>query len=303
MATTPDPGQPIAITGATGTLGRAFARICERRGLPYRLTRRQDMDVAEPDSVARLLDDLRPRAVINTAGYVRVDDAERDRDACFRENARGPAVLAEACARRGIGLVTFSSDLVFDGTKGAPYVEDDPPNPLNVYGESKAEAERRVLEVMPSALVVRTSAFFGPWDEHNFVTIALRMLSAGDEFVAASDGRISPSYVPDLVDATLDLLEAGAGGLRHVANDGSVSWAELATTAARLVGLDEARVRAVPTAELHLAARRPPDTTLASARGILLPSLSDALERYLRESDDRWHERAAGPAGAARPPG
>ena len=301
MASTPGSGQPIVVTGATGTLGRAFARICERRGLPHRLTWRQDMDLAEPDSVARLLDAVSPWAVINTAGFVRVDDAEREREACFRENARGPAHLAEACALRGVRLVTFSSDLVFDGTKGAPYVEDDAPNPLNVYGESKAEAERRVLELLPSALVVRASAFFGPWDAHNFVTIALRVLASGEPFVAASDGRVSPSYVPDLVDATLDLLEAGAGGLRHVANDGSVTWAELATTAARLVGLDEARVRAVPTAELGMPARRPPDTTLASARGILLPPLSDALERYLRESDDRWHERAA--SAAARPPG
>ena len=120
MASTPGLGQPIVITGATGTLGRAFARVCERRGIAYHLTRRLDMDVAEPGSVARLLDAVKPRAAINAAGYVRVDDAERERAACFRENADGPAVLAEACASRGIGLVTFSSDLVFDGTKGSP---------------------------------------------------------------------------------------------------------------------------------------------------------------------------------------
>ena len=302
MASTPSSIHPIVITGATGTLGRAFARTCERRGLSYSLTRRQDMDVAEPDSVTRLLDAITPWAVINTAGYVRVDDAERERDACFRENARGPAHLAEACARRGVRLATFSSDLVFDGTKGAPYVEDDPPNPLNVYGESKVEAERRVLEIMPSALVVRTSAFFGPWDAHNFVTVALRVLASGEPFVAASDGRVSPSYVPDLVDATLDLLIGGEGGLRHLANDGSVTWAELATMAAKLVGLDAERVEAVPTARLDLAARRPPDTTLGSARGKLLPPLPDSLERYIHESDDRWHERAEASAGTARPP-
>lgn len=303
MATTPEPEQLVAITGATGTLGRAFSRICDERGISYRLTRRQDMDIAEPDSVARYLDVVRPWAVVNTAGYVRVDDAEREREACFRENADGPAHLAAACAARGIRLVTFSSDLVFDGTRGSPYVEDDAPNPLNVYGESKAEAERRVLEALPTALVIRTSAFFGPWDEHNFVTVALRVLAAGDPFVAASDGTVSPSYVPDLVHGTLDLLNSGEGGLRHLANDGSVTWAELAATAARLVHLDPAGVQAQPTARLGLAARRPRDTTLASTRGTLLPSLADALERYLRESDDRWHERAAASGHAARPPG
>ncbi len=301
MTSTTGSGQPIVITGATGTLGRAFARICAERGIPYRLTRRQDMDFAEPDSITQLLDATRPRAVINTAGYVRVDDAERERAACFRENVRGPANLAVACASRGVQLVTFSSDLVFDGTKGAPYVEADVPSPLNVYGESKAEAERRVLEALPSALVIRTSAFFGPWDEHNFVTIALRVMADGRPFVAASDGRITPTYVPDLVNATLDLLIGGEGGLWHVANDGSVTWAELGMAAARLVGLDPDLVEAVPTARLNLPARRPPDTTLGTTRGKLLPPLADALERYLLQSDDRWHERAATTGAARRP--
>ena len=260
------------------------------------------MDVAEPGSVGRLLDMVKPWAVVNTAGFVRVDDAERERDACFRENTRGPAVLAEACAARGIQLATFSSDLVFDGIKGTPYVEQDAPNPLNVYGESKAEAERQVHERLPSALVVRTSAFFGPWDPHNFVTIALRVLASGEPFVAASDGRVSPTYVPDLVHATLDRLIDGEGGLWHLANDGAVTWAELAARAARLAQLDPALVQAIPTAQLHWAARRPPDTALATTRGKLLPPLADALERYLRESDDRWHERAAAPASTSRPP-
>ena len=125
----------------------------------------------------------------------------------------GPAALADACARRGVPLLTFSSDLVFGGDRDVPFVESDPLRPLNVYGRSKAEAEARVLEALPSALVVRTSAFFGPWDEHNFVTIALRELAAGRPFVAAEDAVISPTYVPDLVNASLDLLIDGERGL------------------------------------------------------------------------------------------
>src|SRR5205823_1854885 len=124
-------------------------------------------------------DSYRPWAVVNAAGYVRVDDAEREPEACFRANADGPAVLAAACASRGVQLLTFSSDLVFDGSKGAPYVESDPVSPLNVYGRSKADAEVRVLRELPAALVVRTSAFFGPWDEYNFVTMALRTMAEG----------------------------------------------------------------------------------------------------------------------------
>jgi len=125
----------------------------------------------------------------------------------------GPSVLAMVCRQRGIQLVTFSSDLVFDGATHRPYVESDPVAPLNIYGRTKAEAERRVLALAPGALVIRTSAFFGPSDRANFVTRLLETLSAGGTFRAASDAIVSPTYVPDLVDRALDLLIDGASGV------------------------------------------------------------------------------------------
>jgi dTDP-4-dehydrorhamnose reductase len=216
-----------------------------------------------------------------------VDDAEREPEKCMRENAEGAATLAEACARRGAALLTFSSDLVFDGTKGSPYVESDEVSPLNVYGRSKAEAERRVSELMPSALVVRTSAFFGPWDEYNFITLALAALGEGRGFVAADDLIVSPTYVPDLVNASLDLLIDGERGIWHLANEGATSWAELARLAARRAGLQANLVEARPTTSMKFAAPRPPYGVLASERGQLLPPLEDALARYLNERETR----------------
>ncbi|MCA1555279.1 MAG: SDR family oxidoreductase, partial [Acidobacteria bacterium] len=275
--------RPLIINGATGTLGQAFARLCERRGISYRLLTRAEMDIADARSVKSALAEFEPWAVVNTAGYVRVDMAEREHETCFRENATGAATLAELCARRGTALVTFSSDLVFDGAKTSPYVESDEVSPLNVYGRSKAEAERRVLELLPSALVVRTSAFFGPWDEHNFITVALRTLAEGRKFVAADDAIISPTYVPDLVGACLDLLIDGERGIWHLSNEGAINWAELARLAARRAGLDPNLIEARPTGLLQLAAPRPLYTALASERGQLLPSLEDALGRYLNE--------------------
>jgi len=280
--------RPLIINGATGTLGRAFARLCERRGISYRLLTRAEMDIADARSVESALAEFEPWAVVNTAGYVRVDDAEREAEKCMRENAEGAATLAEACARRGTALLTFSSDLVFDGTKKSPYVESDEVSPLNVYGRSKAEAERRVSELLPSALVVRTSAFFGPWDEYNFITVALGALAEGRKFVAADDAIISPTYVPDLVNASLDLLIDGERGIWHLANEGAISWAELARHAARHAGLDANLVEARPTAFLQLAAPRPLYSVLASERGQLLPSLEDALTRYLNERETRF---------------
>lgn len=277
--------RPVLIAGATGTLGRAFARLCRARAIPYRAVTRAEMDIADAASVAAALEEWRPWAVVNAAGYVRVDDAEREPEKCFRENAEGPAVLARLCAERDVQLLTFSSDLVFDGAKGEPYVESDEPSPRSVYGRSKAEAERRVLEAHPEALVARTSAFFGPWDEYNFVTLALRALAAGERFAAASDSFVSPTYVPDLVNACLDLLIDGERGVWHLANQGAVSWAELARISAVRHGLDETLIDARPARSLNLVAPRPADCSLASERGAPLPPLEDAIARYLRECE------------------
>ena len=279
----PKSQRPLAIIGARGTLGRAFARLCDLRGIQYQLLTRQELDITDPASVDRALTELQPWAVVNAAGYVRVDDAEREVDACLRVNAEGPAILAASCEKQGVPLLTFSSDLVFDGACATPYVESNPVAPLNVYGRSKVEAEVRVLKAHPSALVIRTSAFFGPWDDYNFVTIALRHLTAGQTFVAAEDGVVSPTYVPDLVNTSLDLLIDGECGLWHLANQSAIAWAELARLAASIGGVDASRVEARPTRDLGLTAPRPTYSVLGSERGMLLPSLDNAIVRYFDE--------------------
>ena len=275
---------PLLITGATGTLGAAFARVAESRAIPHRLLSRHEMDIADPESVEKVLEGEGAWALVNAAGYVRVDDAEREPGSCFRENTLGAVLLASTCARHGVRLVTFSSDLVFDGRgRDEPYVESDEVSPLNVYGRSKAEAERLALGVMPTALIVRTSAFFGPWDESNFLHTALGALARGEEFVAADDAQVTPTYVPELAHACLDLLIDGESGVWHLANTGAVTWADFARRAARLAGLDERLVRGRPTRELNLAAARPTYSALGSERSALLRPLDEALESYMRE--------------------
>jgi dTDP-4-dehydrorhamnose reductase len=277
-------GAPLLITGATGTLGHAFARFCELRGLPYRLLTRADMDIAEPASVAAALERWQPWAVINTAGFVRVDDAESD-PRQWRENVAGPVLLAQECARHGVRLVNFSSDLVFDGGKSSPYLESDAPSPLNAYGRAKLEAERAILTVAPDALVIRTAAFFGPWDRHNFVAQTLESLRRGERWRAAHDQWVSPTYVPDLVQATLDLLVDGERGLWHLSNRGAVSWAGLAEMSADAATLDKRLIQSVPGAALGQVAPRPRYSALASERALLMPRLEDALARYMVDRD------------------
>ena len=278
-----DASRGLLITGATGTLGQAFARICTKRGLAYQLLRRDQLDIADRDSVLKAIDEYEPWAIINTAGYVRVDDAEADAERCMRENAVGPACLARECERNQLPFVTFSSDLVFDGLKNDRYVESDNYSPLNVYGKSKAEAESRVLEHFSKALVIRTSAFFGPWDRFNFVYAVLDALAEGRQFFAASDITISPTYVPDLVNAVLDLLIDGENGIWHLANTGEVSWAEFARLAAMKGGRDAAGVESRPAHALGFRAPRPSFTALTSERGSFMPPFEESLDRCVRE--------------------
>jgi dTDP-4-dehydrorhamnose reductase len=283
--TASSPRRPILVTGATGTLGKAFARLCEHRELDYVVLTRQQMDIADADSVRRALEEFNPWAVVNTAGYVRVDDAEREADACFRENTQGAVNLATTCAAREIPFLTYSSDLVFDGSKGAPYVESDAVHPLNVYGQSKAEAELKVLEAYPGALVARTSAFFGPWDQYNFVTVVLRVLRDEGHFVAMDDAVISPTYVPDLVQTSLDLLIDGERGIWHLANPGSITWADLARRVAERAGLDASQVEGRATASFNLPAPRPLYSVLGSERGTVMRPLNEALEAYFSDCE------------------
>ncbi len=277
----PGEGRPLLITGATGTLGQALAHACELRGIAYRLTSRQDLRLEDVDSIARCLDATEAWGLINAAGWVRVDEAEADPEACHLANAVGAINLARACAERNVAFLTYSSDLVFDGRKGAPYVESDPPSPLNVYGASKAAAERGVLEAGGRPLIVRTAAFFSPHDPWNFADHVRRTLAAGQSFAAAEDLVVSPTYVPHLVEASLDLLIDGETGVRHIANGGAVTWAGFAIRLAQAFGLDARLVEAVPHARFGWAAPRPMAAPLATERGEVLPSLEQAIQRYV----------------------
>ncbi|MGA0604767.1 family 1 glycosylhydrolase [Phenylobacterium sp. VNQ135] len=272
--------RPLLIVGATGTLGKALARACEWRGIAYHLTARAELSLDDEASIAACLDTWDPWAVVNAAGWVRVDEAEDCRDDCIAANATGAVRLAAICASRGLPVVGYSSDLVFDGTAGRPYVESDAPSPLNVYGESKALAEAGVREANPQSLMIRTAAFFSPYDPYNFASHVRRTLSAGHSLPAAEDLVVSPTYVPDLVDASLDLLLDGETGVRHLASAGQASWADFARMVARALDLDEALVIGVEAKSFGWAAQRPPHVPLDTERGQVMPSLDNAVARY-----------------------
>jgi dTDP-4-dehydrorhamnose reductase len=275
--------QPLLICGATGTLGQAFARACVQRDIAHVVTDRSALDLERPDDIAEVLNDVRPWAVVNATGWVRVDDAESHEAACYRANASGAIALAEACAARGIGYLGFSSDLVFDGEADRAYCESDTPRPLSAYGRSKVAMEEGCA-TLPGALVVRTAAFFSPWDQHNFAAAVVRSLLSNEPFAAADDYVVTPSFVPHLVDAALDLLIDGTTGIWHLANDEAVSWADFARRIAAACGLDPKLVRPVPGSSLGWLATRPQFAGLSTERGASLPSLDRAIDAFASEA-------------------
>ena len=275
------PEGPILITGKTGTLGQALARACARRCLPHVLTGREDFLLEDAAGAKGFLERKRPSAVINAAGVVEIDEAESNPERCMAANVEGPENLAYACKDYDIPLITFSSDQVFDGYKGTSYVESDPLNPLNVYGRSKVEAERRVLAVGGRALVIRTAAFFSPDDSYNFAVSVLRSLHSRKTLFAAEDEFVSPTYVPELVDSVLDLLIDGETGIWHLANRGRVSWASFAALIAERSDTDARTIVPVHGASMGCRAPRPTDVALTSSRCSLLTSLESAIDRFM----------------------
>jgi dTDP-4-dehydrorhamnose reductase len=283
----PEGARPIIITGGRGTLGQAFARVCGGRNINYKLLNRQEMDITVSESIEAMIERYHPWAIINAAGYVRVDEAEDNQEICFKENVEGAVKLARICRDHEIQLVNFSSDLVFDGKSEAPYTESHQVSPVNVYGRSKVDCEEQVLSIYPQSLIIRTSAFFSPWDEHNFVTKTLRALADKSEVLAPNDMFVSPTYVPDLANECLDLMIDGEVGIIHLTNVGEVSWEQFANlaiaSAQNRLNLETSLLRGLSADKMQWRAKRPRKSVLKSSRQQRLPSLEDAIERYFIE--------------------
>ena len=270
----------LLIIGKNGTLGNAFMKICEHRSIPYIALSRKDLDISNEREVRAAIDKYRPWGVINTAGYVKVDDAETFYNECFSVNTIAPGILANTCNIRGIHFMTFSSDLIFDGNKKAPYYETDIAKPLNIYGISKVNGEQVVEKANPGSLIIRSSAFFGPWDSYNFAYAIIDSLRNERSYSVVQDVIVSPTYVPDLANASLDLFIDEEQGIWHLSNEGTVSWADFACAIADRAGYKKHNLLFKNQNEMEWKAQRPLYSVLKSDKGIRLPALNNALERF-----------------------
>jgi dTDP-4-dehydrorhamnose reductase len=272
----------IAVLGAGGQLGSAFVRLLPDDTVAVT---RAELDLSRPDQIDPWISATRPELVINCVAYTAVDAAEEDPEEARLVNATAVGRLAESTATHGIGLVTFSTDYVFDGTKPTGYVESDLPHPLNVYGSTKLEGEELVTEAHPSALVVRTSWVLSG-THRNFASTMLDLISKGPVGVV-DDQHGRPTLVDDLAAATMAAVTARASGVLHLANQGKTTWCGLAREVAEIAGLNPSLVTPITTEEFPRPARRPANSVLNSERvgglGLTpLPHYRPALENAVR---------------------
>lgn len=270
----------ILIVGYRGMLGHDLMALYgeKARGVDV-----GDIDITDPSSVRSVLTAIRPSVVINAAAYTDVDGCESNRETAMAVNGEGVAHLAMTTREIGALLVQVSTDYVFDGEKKEPYLEDDPCNPLSVYGESKYAGELNA-RVNPNHLIVRTQWLYGRHGK-NFVETMLRLATERREISVVDDQVGSPTWTVDLANAIGRLVAAGCRGTFHATGSGHCSWNEFARAIFAEEGID-VTVSPMTTAELNRPARRPLYSPLDCGKleretGFSLPPWRESLRKYL----------------------
>jgi dTDP-4-dehydrorhamnose reductase len=262
------------VLGAGGQLGTELVRLLgAESAVPH-----AEVSITDRAAVMSLIAERRPEVVFNCAAYNAVDRAEADRAAAMAVNANGAGNVAVACRSIGVPLVHFSTNFVFDGRMGEPYVEADEPAPLSVYGSSKLAGERMVLGEGAQVLVLRTAAIFG--GAKSFPMRILASARADRPLRVVSDQLVNPTYARDLAAAAVELAQAGVTGIVHSVADGCCGWDDFARATLAEAGVEKA-VESVPTSAYPTPARRPANGCLASTRFRPLRPWREALHEAL----------------------
>ena len=286
--------RPIAVIGSTGQVAMALKRVGGQRGLNIVSAGRPDLDLKDMASIAAFIDHVAPALVINAAAYTAVDEAQGEgQDAAYVLNAEAPARLAVLCSSNKIPLIHLSTEYVFNGMKGAPYLEDDVVGPLNIYGASKAAGEMGVRASIAEHIILRTQWIYGP-DGRNFAKTMLHMGAEKDEVQVVNDQIGVPTLADDVASALLDISATVVDGAPddhwgtfHFANHGVTSWFGFAEEIFRLAadaGMKTPKLTPVGTLQFPTPAVRPPQAVLACEKvqqvyGIVPSPWEEALAR------------------------
>lgn len=273
-----------ALFGATGQLGSEFPEIFSDKKHRLYAFKHNDADICDLKKIESALKDLKPDVIINAAAYNNVDGAEDEPERAFNVNGLGPYNLALLSKKIGATLIHFSTDFVFDGSKGAPYTEDDEPNPLSIYGKSKLAGDTAVKLILPSSYVIRTACLFGG-QGRNFLTRILENAKKNGSVEVPNDVVGSPTYAKHLASATLQLTQkAPPFGTYNIVNDGYCSRYEWAVEFLKLVR-PKAEVKPVSVKSVLHKAARPLFSALSTSKikalNINMPTWKEAVREFV----------------------
>ena len=276
----------IAIIGAGSHLGSELVRAASSEEVIA--FAHGDCDVTDVESLETALTPRRFDVAINLSSYNRVDDSEANPAPAMAVNAEGARNVASVAARIGAPVCHVSTDYVFgaDAERNSPYAEDDEPGPINAYGRSKLEGERRVRRANPDHLIVRTSGLFGAAKRQGttFPEVMLAKAAAGEPIRVVDDQTVTPTYVPELAEKMIEILRSGATGIVHLSNSGSCTWYEFACEIFRQAGLSP-DLAPISSEEFGAAARRPAYSVMTSKR---LPELGIEPMRPWQDCVRAW---------------
>lgn len=273
----------LLIIGSKGMLGSKFVSMLKDEHEVYEADL-PEIDITDSISCERFVEKVSPQYIIHCAAYTAVDNAEDDRGLCEKVNVLGSKNVAAAAEKAGATLVYYSTDYIFDGSKGEPYLEDDPVNPVNFYGKTKLDGERAVRENCAKHYIMRITWLFGE-NGKNFPAAMLKLAETKSELNVVDDQLGSPTYTEDVVKQTMKLIESGGFGTYHSSAEGICSWFDVAKYTFETAGVDM-KLNAIPSSEYPTKAARPAYSYLENANlkklGInLMPDWKDGIERYI----------------------
>lgn len=276
----------VLITGANGQLGYDFKRLFNEKKIDYIATDIDTLDITDIDSIRKFVQGKNIKLIINCAAYNNVDKAELEMELCKKLNTYAPRDLAIVANEIKADYITYSTDFVFDGTKGSEYTEEDAPNPISFYGRTKYEGEKEVLNVKPNSYIIRTSWVFGVAN-NNFNTQVINWSKSKDVLSIVDDQISSPTYSKDLAYYSWKLIETGKYGLYHFSNDGIASKYDQARYVLEKIGW-QGKLNRAKTKDFNLPAQRPEYSKLNSGKiqevlGLKIPSWKDGIKKYLHE--------------------
>lgn len=276
----------ILITGGHGQLGRALQAALTADEVTA--LGRSDLDIADREQVSAALSRFRPQVVIHAAAWTDTAGCERDPARALHVNGEGAGIVAEACRATGAAMLYVSTNEVFDGDKTEPYAENDSPNPINAYGRSKLEGEKRVQAALDDHSIIRTSWLYGPGRD----SFPEKILAAAQDRKAlrlVTDEVASPTWTVDLARAISSLAHEGATAVYHLTNAGTCSRKEWAEEIIRLAGLSDVEVEATTQAEFGAPIRKPPFSALANTNaarlGITVRPWREALADHFQHAN------------------